>query len=51
MHQHGWFSALHLSIFTATLVDDWELVSPYAVASTTLPNAPDPRVRPKESQT
>lgn len=45
------FSALHLSIFTATLVEDWELVSPYAVASTTLPKAPDPRVRPKESQT
>lgn len=38
---------LHFSIFTATFVLDWEWVRPYAVASTTLPKAPDPRVRPE----
>lgn len=38
---------LHLSIFTATFVRDWEWARQYAVASTTLPKAPDPRVRPE----
>lgn len=38
---------LHFSIFTATFVLDCEWVRPYAVASTTLPKAPDPRVRPE----
>lgn len=38
---------LHFNIFTATFVLDWEWVRPYAVASTTLPKAPDPRVRPE----
>lgn len=38
---------LHFSIFTATFVLDWAWARPYAVASTTLPKAPDPRVRPE----
>uniref|UniRef100_A0A3Q2PHC4 Uncharacterized protein n=1 Tax=Fundulus heteroclitus TaxID=8078 RepID=A0A3Q2PHC4_FUNHE len=38
--------SLHLSIFTATVITVSALESPYAVASTTFPNAPDPSVFP-----
>lgn len=37
---------LHLSIFTATVMTESALERPYAVASTTFPNAPDPSVLP-----
>lgn len=43
----GWHS-LHLSIFTATVIVESALASPYAVASTTFPNAPDPSVFPED---
>lgn len=38
----------HLSIFTATFMEDCEWLRPWAVASTTRPKAPDPSVRPAE---
>lgn len=40
--------ALHFSIFTATLRTESSLPSPKAVASTTFPKAPAPRVFPVE---
>lgn len=39
---------LHLSILTATFMVDCEWLRPCAVASTTRPKAPEPRVRPAE---
>lgn len=36
----------HLSILTATFMVDREWLRPWAVASTTRPKAPEPRVRP-----
>lgn len=39
---------LHFSIFTATVIIESSLASPYAVASTTFPNAPDPSVFPED---
>lgn len=39
---------LHLSIFTATVMTVSDLDSPYAVASTTFPKAPDPSVFPED---
>lgn len=40
----------HLSIFTATFMVDCEWLRPWAVASTTRPKAPEPRVRPAGGQ-
>lgn len=40
--------SLHFSILTATVIVESALASPYAVASTTFPNAPDPSVFPKD---
>ena len=41
---------LRLSIFTATVMTESALDSPYAVASTTFPNAPDPSVFPARTR-
>ena len=41
---------LHFSIFTATLRTESSLPSPKAVASTTFPKAPAPRVFPAEGK-
>lgn len=38
---------LRFSIFTATFITGWERLNPYAVPSTTFPNAPEPRIRPE----
>lgn len=40
----------HLSILTATFMVDREWLRPWAVASTTRPKAPEPRVRPAKKQ-
>lgn len=40
---------LRLSIFTATVITVSAFDIPYAVASTTFPNAPEPRVLPVEA--
>lgn len=40
----------HLSILTATFMVDCEWLRPWAVASTTRPKAPEPRVRPAKKQ-
>ena len=43
----GWCGGnSHLSILTATFMVDCEWLRPWAVASTTRPKAPEPRVRP-----
>lgn len=53
---HPYFSCmhvdnLHFSIFTATVIKESALERPYAVASTTFPNAPDPNVFPEDKKT
>lgn len=45
---HACWHSLHFSIFTATVIIESALVSPYAVASTTFPKAPDPSVFPED---
>lgn len=45
------WDSLHLSIFTATVMTESAFDSPYAVASTTFPNAPDPSVFPGDKKT
>lgn len=42
----GIYKNLRFSIFTATVVTVSAEQSPYAVAATTLPNAPEPRILP-----
>lgn len=45
---HACWHSLHFSIFTATVIIESALASPYAVASTTFPKAPDPSVFPED---
>lgn len=46
-HAPDWLH-LRLSIFTATVVTVWAEQRPYAVARTTFPKAPEPRVLPAD---
>lgn len=48
LHLHACCHGLHFSILTATVIVESALASPYAVASTTFPNAPDPSVFPED---
>lgn len=47
-HTHRY---IRLSIFTATVVTVSGELRPYAVAATTLPNAPAPRILPAHNHT
>ena len=47
-HLHACRHRSPFSILTATVIVESALASPYAVASTTFPNAPDPNVFPED---